>query len=97
MKKTNLFDLIISPQITEKSTALSEFNKVVFKVAKNVEKNAIKKIIEKMFKVNVTKINTINVKGNTKLVKGRKSYKPGFKKAILTLKKGQSIDLSTGI
>ena len=97
MKKTNLFDLIISPQITEKSTALSEFNKVVFKVAKNVEKNAIKKIVEKMFKVNVTKINTINIKGKTKLVKGKKSYKTGFKKAILTLKKGQSIDLSTGI
>ena len=97
MKKTNLFDLIISPQITEKSTALSEFNKVVFKVRKNVGKNAIKKIVEKIFKVNVTKINTINIKGKTKLVKGKKSYKPGFKKAILTLKKGQSIDLSTGI
>ena len=97
MKKTNMLDLIISPQITEKSTALSEFNKVVFKVRKNVGKNAIKKIVEKIFKVNVTKINTINIKGKTKLVKGKKSYKPGFKKAILTLKKGQSIDLSTGI
>ena len=97
MKKTNLLDLIISPQITEKATALSEFNKVVFKVRKNVGKNAIKKIVEKIFKVNITKINTINIKGKTKLVKGKKSYKPGFKKAILTLKKGQSIDLSTGI
>ena len=97
MKKTNMLDLIISPQITEKSTALSEFNKVVFKVRKNVGKNAIKKIVEKIFKVNVTKINTINIKGKTKLVRGKKSYKPGFKKAILTLKKGQSIDLSTGI
>ena len=97
MKKTNMLDLIISPQITEKSTTLSEFNKVVFKVRKNVGKNAIKKIVEKIFKVNVTKINTINMKGKTKLVKGKKSYKPGFKKAILTLKKGQSIDLSTGI
>jgi|TARA_B100001750_G_scaffold237679_1_gene243149 large subunit ribosomal protein L23 len=97
MKKTNMLDLIISPQITEKATALSEFNKVVFKVRKNVGKNAIKKIVEKIFKVNITKINTINIKGKTKLVKGKKSYKPGFKKAILTLKKGQSIDLSTGI
>ena len=92
-----MLDLIISPQITEKATALSEFNKVVFKVRKNVGKNAIKKIVEKIFKVNVTKINTINIKGKTKLVRGKKSYKPGFKKAILTLKKGQSIDLSTGI
>jgi large subunit ribosomal protein L23 len=97
MKKTNMLDLIISPQITEKATALSEFNKVVFKVRKDVGKQAIKKIIEKIFKVNITKINTINIKGKTKLVKGKKSYKPGFKKAILTLKKGQSIDLSTGI
>ena len=87
MKKTNMLDLIISPQITEKATALSEFNKVVFKVRKNVGKNAIKKIVEKIFKVNVTKINTINIKGKTKLVRGKKSYKPGFKKAILTLKK----------
>ena len=97
MKKTNLLDLIISPQITEKATALSEFNKVVFKVRKNVGKNAIKKIVEKIFKVKVVKINTINVKGKTKMIRNKKAYKSGYKKAIVTLKKGQSIDLSTGI
>ena len=97
MKKFNLFDIIVSPVITEKATILSEFNKTVFRVHKNASKNSIKKSIEKIFKVNVIKINTINLKGKTKLVKGKKSSRPGYKKAIVTLKKGQSIDLATGI
>ena len=97
MKKFNYLDTIISPNITEKSTSLSEFNKVVFKVNKGASKNSIKRSIEKIFKVNVIKINTINLKGKTKIVRNKKAYKPGYKKAIVTLKKGQSIDLSTGI
>ena len=97
MKKTHYLDSIISPNITEKSTSMSEFNKVVFKVNKNANKKSIKKSIEKIFKVNVIKINTINIKGKTKLVRNKKSYKSGYKKAIVTLKKGQSIDLATGI
>ena len=97
MNKFDLLDIIVSPNITEKSTALSEFNKIVFRVNKNTKKKIIKKSIEKIFKVNVIKINTINLKGKTKLVRGKKSYKPGYKKAIITLKKGQSIDLATGI
>ena len=97
MKKFNLFDTIVSPVITEKATALSEFNKMVFRVHKGASKNSIKKSIEKIFKVNVIKINTINLKGRTKMVKGKKSSRPGYKKAIVTLKKGQSIDFATGI
>ena len=97
MKKFNSFDTIVSPVITEKATSLSEFNKVVFKVHKGASKNSIKKSIEKISKVNVIKINTINLRGKTKLVKGKKTSRPGFKKAIVTLKKGQSIDLATGI
>ena len=97
MKKLIFLDTIISPTITEKATSLSEFNKVVFKVHKGANKNSIKKSIEKIFKVNVIKINTINLKGKTKIVKNKKSYKPGYKKAIVTLKKGQSIDLTTGV
>ena len=97
MKKFHYLDTIISPSITEKSTILSEFNKVVFKVNKKANKSSIKKSIEKIFKVNVVKINTVNIKGKTKLVKNKKSFKPGYKKAIITLKKGQNIDLSTGI
>ena len=97
MKKFYYLDTVISPNITEKSTSLSEFNKVVFKVHKGASKNSIKKSIEKIFKVNVIKVNTINLKGKTKLVRNKKSYKPGYKKAIVTLKKGQNIDLATGI
>ena len=97
MKKFHYLDTIISPNITEKATSLSEYNKIVFKVHKGANKNAIKKSIEKIFKVKVVKINTINSKGKTKMVKNKKAYKPSYKKAIVTLKKGQSIDLSTGI
>ena len=97
MKKINLLDTIISPAVTEKATSLSEFNKMVFKVRKDASKNLIKKSIEKIFKVNVIKINTINLKGKTKLVKGKKSSRPAYKKAIITLKKGQSIDLAARI
>ncbi len=97
MKKFHYLDTVISPNITEKSTSLSQFNKVVFKVHKGASKNSIKKSIEKIFKVNVIKVNTINLKGKTKLVRNKKAYKPGYKKAIVTLKKGQNIDLATGI
>ena len=97
MKKFHYLDTIISPNVTEKSTSLSEFNKIVFKVHKGASKISIKRSIEKIFKVNVIKINTINLKGKTKLVRNKKAYKPGYKKAIVTLKKGQNIDLATGI
>jgi large subunit ribosomal protein L23 len=97
MKKIHYLDSVISPKITEKATALSEFNKIVFKVHNSASKMSIKKNIEKIFKVNVIKINTINLKGKTKLVRNKKSYKPGYKKAIVTLKKGQSIDLAIGV
>ena len=97
MKKFHYLDTIISPNVTEKATSLSEYNKIVFKVHKGANKNSIKKSIEKIFKVKVVKINTINLKGKSKMVKNKKAYKPSYKKAIVTLKKGQSIDLSTGI
>ena len=97
MKKIHYLDSVISPVISEKSTTLSEFNKVVFKVNKGASKVSIKRNIEKIFKVNVIKINTLNFKGKTKVVRNKKTYKSGYKKAIITLKKGQSIDLATGV
>ena len=97
MKKFHHLDTIISPNITEKSTSLSEYNKVVFKVHKGANKNSIKKSIEKIFKVNVIKINTINQRSTIKMIKNKKTLISGYKKAIITLKKGQSIDLSTGV
>ena len=72
MKKFHYLDTIISPNITEKSTSLSEFNKVVFKVHHGANKKSIKKSVEKLFKVNVVKVNTVKVIGKTKNVKGKK-------------------------
>ena len=97
MSRLHLYDKILSPVVTEKSTSLSEHNKIVFKVPSSANKVNLKKNIEKIFKVNVTKINIINKQNRTKLTRGRKVKVSGFKKAIITLKKGQSIDLTTGI
>jgi large subunit ribosomal protein L23 len=97
MDKIHLYDKILSPMVTEKSTNFSEQNKIVFKVPTGANKVNLKKNIEKIFKVNVTKINIINKKNRTKVTRGKKVKVSGFKKAIITLKKGQSIDLTTGI
>ena len=97
MDKIHLYDKIVSPMVTEKSTNMSEQNKIVFKVPAGSNKINLKKNIEKIFKVNVTKINIINKQNRTKITRGKKVKVSGFKKAIITLKKGQSIDLTTGI
>ena len=97
INKLNLFDKIISPIVTEKSTNQSQFGKVIFKVPRSSNKISVKKSIEKIFKVNVIKINIINKQNIVKLSRGKKIKKKGYKKAIVTLKKGQSIDLTSGI
>ena len=97
MSKINLYDSILNPFVTEKSTTLSEMNKVVFKVNRSANKRSVKKSIEKIFKVNVVKINIINKQSRFKTAKGKKVKIQGYKKAIVTLKKGQNIDLTTGI
>ena len=97
MIKLHLYDKILSPLVTEKTTNLSEQNKIVFKVPATANKKNLKNNIEKIFKVNVTKINIINKQNRVKLTRGRKVKVSGFKKAIITLKKGQNIDLTTGI
>jgi len=97
MHKIHLYDKILSPVVTEKSTNLSDQNKIVFKVPFKSNKKILKKNIEKIFKVNVIKVNIINKQTRSKITRGRKIKVPGYKKAIITLKKGQSIDLTTGI
>ena len=87
MDKIHLYDKILSPLVTEKSTNLSELNKIVFKVPSSANKENLKKNIEKIFKVNVTKINIINKQNRTKVTRGKKVKISGFKKAIITLKK----------
>tara|TARA_Y100000741_G_scaffold339741_1_gene300805 strand:- start:168 stop:470 length:303 start_codon:yes stop_codon:yes gene_type:complete len=95
--KIHLYDKVLSPVVTEKSTNLSQQNKITFKVPRKLNKKTIKKNIEKIFKVNVTKINIINKQNRKKIVRGRQVKVQGYKKAIITLKKGQNIDLTTGI
>ena len=97
MEKIHLYDKIISPLVTEKSTNLSEQNKIIFKVNSKANKKNLKQNIEKIFKVNVTKVNIINKKTRMKTTRGKKVRVKGYKKAIITLKKGQNIDLTTGI
>ena len=95
--KFNIYDKILSPVVTEKSTNMSELNKVTFKVPLSSNKKSLKKSIEKLFKVNVTKVNIVNKKTRIKVSRGKKIKKKGYKKAIVTLKNGQNIDLSTGL
>ena len=95
--KVHLFDKIVSPHITEKSTNLSEQNKIIFKVPNKSNKKNLKKSIEKLFKVNVTKINIINKKSRIKTTNRGSKKISGYKKAIVTIKKGQNIDLTSGI
>ena len=91
------YDTILSPIITEKATLLSEHNKVVFRVAKDASKDEIAAAVEELFKVKVTKVNTINVQGKTKRFRGVKGKREDIKKAIVTLQEGQSIDITTGL
>ena len=97
ISKVHLYDKVLSPLVTEKSTNLSDQNKVVFKVPRKANKKNLKTSIEKIFKVNVIKINILNKKMRIKKTRGRNVKVKGYKKAIITLKKGQSIDLTTGI
>ena len=95
--KIHLFDKIVSPHITEKSTNLSEQNKIIFKVPNKANKKNLKNNIEKIFKVNVMKINIINKKSRIKTTNRGSKKIAGYKKAIVTIKKGQNIDLTAGI
>ncbi|MCI1142696.1 50S ribosomal protein L23 [Sphingomonas sp. WKB10] len=91
------YDVIVAPHITEKATLLSEHNAVVFKVAGDATKPQIKAAVEALFDVTVTGVNTIVQKGKTKKWKGAPYQRSDMKKAIVTLKDGQSIDVTTGI
>jgi large subunit ribosomal protein L23 len=91
------YDTIIAPVITEKSTMLSEHNKVVFRVAKDATKDEIASAVEELFKVRVVKVNTLNVRGKTKRFRGHLGRRSDIKKAVVTLQEGQTIDIATGL
>lgn len=91
------FDMILSPVLTEKSTRGSEHNQVTFKVPLTATKPEIKAAIEALFKVSVRAVNTLRVQGKTKRFRGRLGKRPDYKKAMITLAEGQTIDVTTGI
>lgn len=91
------YDSILSPIITEKTTILSENNQVVFEVPVSATKPEIKEAVEALFNVSVTAVNTIKVKGKTKRFRGIAGRRKDIKKAIVTLKDGDEIDIATGL
>ncbi|MEG6509813.1 50S ribosomal protein L23 [Methyloligella sp. 2.7D] len=97
MNQASMYDVILSPVITEKSTAASEFNQVVFKVRKDATKDQIKKAVEKLFDVKVVGVNTTIRKGKTKRFRGVPGRQNAMKKAIVRLAEGERIDVTTGI
>ncbi len=97
MNEARLYEIIVAPVLTEKSTRISELNQVVFRVRQDATKPEIKSAVERLFSVKVQAVNTLNVKGKVKMFRGRKGQRSDFKKAIVTLAEGNKIDVTTGI
>ena len=97
MKKRDAHDVIRAPVITEKSTLVSEYNQVMFKVARDASKSEIKEAVEKLFRVKVKAVNTQVRKGKMKVFKNIRARLSDSKRAITTLEEGHSIDVTTGL
>ncbi len=91
------FDVLLAPVITEKSTRGSEHNQITFKVRLDATKPEIKVAVEKLFKVKVTGVNTVRQNGKIKRFRGLVGKRDDFKKAIVTLAEGQTIDITSGL
>jgi large subunit ribosomal protein L23 len=97
MNREQMYDLILGPVITEKSTQASEHNQVTFRVRSEATKPQVKEAVEGLFGVKVKAVNTLNQKGKVKRFRGRIGKRNDVKKAIVTLVEGDSIDVTTGI
>ncbi len=97
MNEADLYDVLRSPVITEKATMASEYNQVMFNVARSATKPQIKEAVEKLFTVKVKAVNTLNRKGKVKRFKGRIGKQSDFKRAVVTLEEGHAIDITTGL
>jgi large subunit ribosomal protein L23 len=97
MKEVEIYDIIRSPVVTEKSTQASEHNQVIFKVRGDASKPEIKEAVERLFKVRVKAVNTLNRQGKIKRFRGILGRQASFKKAIVTLEEGYSVDVTTGL
>ena len=97
LTRERMYDIVLSPVITEKATNVSEHNQVTFRVPLDADKREIKAAVEGVFNVKVAAVNTIRVKGKTKRVRGRPGQRSDFKKAIVSLAEGSKIDVTTGV
>ena len=97
LTRQQMYDLIRSPVITEKATNVSEHNQVVFRVPLDADKREVRAAVEGLFKVKVTAVNTLRVKGKVKRFRGFVGQRSDYKKAIVTLAEGSKIDVTTGI
>ena len=97
MNREDMYDVILSPVVTEKSTRTSEYNQVTFRVPLSASKPQIKAAVEGLFNVKVVAVNTLRVQGKTKRFRGFLGQRSDWKKAMVTLAEGQSIDVTTGV
>jgi large subunit ribosomal protein L23 len=97
MNNAKLYDVILAPVITEKTTLASENNQVVFRVSRTATKPQIKQAVEQLFDVKVAAVNTLNRKGKTKRFRGIAGQQKAVKNAVVTLQEGHSIDVTTGL
>ncbi|MFZ5835315.1 MAG: 50S ribosomal protein L23 [Pseudomonadota bacterium] len=97
MNRERMYDIILSPVITEKATMASEHNQVTFRVADDATKPEIKQAVEKLFDVKVKAVNTLRQVGKVKRFRGKLGKRSDYKKAIVSLAEGHSIDVTTGL
>ncbi len=96
LSQARLYDVIVRPVVTEKSTRAAEQNKVTFKISPTATKKEVKDAVEAIFKVTVKKVNTINTEGKMKKFRGKDGQRSDMRKAVVTLEAGQSIDFAAG-
>jgi large subunit ribosomal protein L23 len=97
LTKAQMYDIVRTPVVTEKSTMASQHNQVVFRVPLEASKPEIKAAVEGIFNVKVLAVNTIVAKGKVKRFRGAIGQRSDTKKAMITLAEGQSIDVTTGV
>jgi len=97
LPRERLYGVILAPVITEKATMGSQHNQVTFKVRLDATKPEIRAAVEGLFNVKVRAVNTVNVKGKLKAFRGRIGRRSDWKKAIVSLAEGQTIDVTTGV
>lgn len=95
--EARLYDVLVRPIVTEKSSRAAELNKLTFAISPTATKFDVKQAVEALFKVDVTKVNTINVEGKRKKFRGKDGQRSTLRKAVVTLAAGQSVDLQAGL